>query len=215
MNNLKRRILCVDDSRVILLGNKQNLEPYGFDIDIAQGGQQCLKYLKKIKPDCILLDYEMPDMNGTELCQIIKYDSDIKDIPIIMLTGNDSKNYLLKAIESGADDFISKTVDIEILVSKINSIIRLGDLIKKQLELERFRTAHAMVTTYNHELRNPLTIALGMLGKNFDELNEERFLKVQKALWRISEIITKLDKKSSPDLAFKDYLSKSELIDIE
>lgn len=215
MTKLEQVVLCVDDSKVILLSNKKNLEEYGFKVEMAKGATEALEFLKSNRPDCILLDYEMPKMSGPELCQILKCDSDYKNIPIIMLTGKNTKEYLLKGINAGADDFIGKSTDVEILVSKIHAILRLGDLLKKQLELERFRTAHAMVTTYNHEIRNPLAIATGMLGKSCEALTPEKHEKVKDSLLRIGEIIKKIDYLTSTGISFDSYIGETEMVKLE
>lgn len=120
----KRQIIVVDDMPVVLntiIGIlKKHYEVFAFT-----KGEQALKFLKGKIPDLFLLDIEMPEMNGYELFKEIRKIEELRDAPIIIMTGNATSEYIETAINFGISDFIIKPVDEHILLKKIwNNIDR-------------------------------------------------------------------------------------------
>ncbi len=187
---------------------------YGFEVDIATNSVNMLRSLQKSLPDCIILDYEMPDINGPQLCKTLKTHSDYNSIPIIILTGHEGKEYILEAIQSGADDFASKSLDHEVLVTKINAVIRFHDTLLRNVELERFRAIHTLITILNHAINNPLAIALGILGKGPASIDQKKYDAIKQYLNRISDVIKDMKKISVDSIGFKHYSKRKELLDI-
>ena len=105
----EKRILIVDDTptniRVLV---PILMEHETFQINIANNGQDALNLLEKVKPDLILLDIMMPEMDGFETCRRIKNDETLKDIPIIFLSAKNETEDLARGFELGAADFVSK-----------------------------------------------------------------------------------------------------------
>ncbi|HEY9246416.1 MAG TPA: response regulator [Candidatus Methanoperedens sp.] len=119
----KAKILIVDDEPIsveLLEGMLSN----NYDIMKAYNGKQALTAIKRRIPDLILLDIVMPDMNGYEICEIIKNNYDTMLIPIIMVTILKEKENRIEAIKAGADDFIIKPIDIDILNARVKSLLR-------------------------------------------------------------------------------------------
>lgn len=124
------RILVVDDKRANLIAIEalvQHLIP-GCDVSTAQSGVEALENIAQKHPDTILLDVQMPLMNGYEVCRILKSDESTKNIPIIMVTAieTDSQSRV-KGFESGADAFVSKPINEEELAAQINAMLRIRD----------------------------------------------------------------------------------------
>lgn len=94
----KKRILVVDDSALVLRNIKAMLEPK-YRVFVATSGEQALKFIPEKKPNLILLDYEMPEMNGKETFEKIKADEMSKDIPVIFLTGVDDKEHIFAVLQ--------------------------------------------------------------------------------------------------------------------
>jgi len=120
-----RRILCIDDDINMLNSSEDMLISAGFDVSLAKSGAQALKLLEKgIHCDLILLDVDMPDMDGFETLEKIHKLDSCKDIPIIFVTGMDAPDFEIKGLELGASDYIIKPFIRDILIARINSQLR-------------------------------------------------------------------------------------------
>jgi CheY-like chemotaxis protein len=115
----KKRVMVVDDEYFIGELIKMRLEVIGYEVDIAESGQQCLDMLAKKSVDCILMDVMMPAMSGWETTKLIKADEKLKSIPVIFLTALSRHEDHLKAQEVGGDDYISKPFEIQDLLAKV------------------------------------------------------------------------------------------------
>ena len=129
MNNIKPRftVLVVDDEPV----NVELLEAYlhsEHNVITAFNGFDAIDNAHNKKPDLILLDIMMPDINGFEVCKILKSSKDTAHIPIIMVTALSNRDDRTRAIEVGTDDFLSKPVDRLTLKTRVNSLLRLKAL---------------------------------------------------------------------------------------
>lgn len=119
----KTRILIAEDSRTQALVLKNFLENHGFNVNIALNGIEALKLIKADKPDIVISDILMPQMDGYELCRQIKTDSELESIPVILLTTLSHPDDVLKALEARADNFITKQDAEEILLSRIHLLM--------------------------------------------------------------------------------------------
>jgi len=131
-------VLIVDDE----YSGRQTLESIldgeGYNIEMAENGLQALEKAKQLLPDVILLDVMMPGMTGFEVCQHIRNDPTVAEIPIIILTALDDRDSLLNALKAGADDFISKPFDRFELRARLLGITRLNryhKLVKERTDL--------------------------------------------------------------------------------
>ncbi|MBE5844084.1 MAG: response regulator [Butyrivibrio sp.] len=121
----KKHILIVDDDTTFMRMMHEGLKDY-YRINMLTSGKQAMLYLKDTRPDLILLDYEMPENNGVEVYNMLKDNSEYRDIPIIFLTGIQNKESVINAIDLNPEDYILKSVDRKQLVE------RLEDFFKKQ-----------------------------------------------------------------------------------
>ena len=119
-----KSILIVDDEDRNIKLIKGMVMSEQYDIATASGGQETLDYLKDHQPDLILLDVMMPDIDGFEVCRQLKQDEITQVIPILMVTALMEKEHRVKAMEVGADDFLSKPVDRTELLVRIKSLLR-------------------------------------------------------------------------------------------
>jgi signal transduction histidine kinase len=119
-------VLIVDDDPTAREALVAILEGEGYELQQAKDGIQALKVLKQLQPDLILLDVMMPAMDGFEVCRRIRATPSLAEVPIILLTALDDRDSLLRGIESGADDFLSKPPDRRELVARVRTITRLN-----------------------------------------------------------------------------------------
>src|SRR2546430_15690777 len=124
----RRTILVTDDSganRDLLCGQLSTL---GFWTEAATNGEEAVRSAKRLKPDLILMDVEMPVMNGHEACKRLKSDPATAEIPVLMMTGFDPRPERMKMVESGADDLIVKPVPMRDLQVRGRPVLRLKEL---------------------------------------------------------------------------------------
>jgi len=134
------KILIIEDERDIRELLHYNLQNFGFVVNLANNGESGLQLARKNKHDLILLDLMLPGMHGLEVCRIIKSDNKLNSIPVIMLTALGQEENIVKGLESGADDYITKPFSFKILHARIKSVLRRGKLehVNKSEEIKIF-----------------------------------------------------------------------------
>jgi cyclic di-GMP phosphodiesterase len=142
-NNMGSLVLIVDDEYIGRETLQSVLEGEGYELEMAENGMQAIEKAKKLLPDVILLDVMMPGMTGFEVCQRIRNDPQIAEIPIIILTALDDRDSLLNALKAGADDFISKPFDRYELRARLMGITRLNRYQKLIQERAKLQEANA------------------------------------------------------------------------
>ena len=123
MNGCKDIVLTVDDDRFIRTMIRDVLEEDGYRVVQAENGRQGIEKFLEVCPDLILMDVEMPIMNGFEACQAIKEYSQGKDIPILFVTSRADNEFVAKAFDIGADDYILKPIHTGLLCRRIRRMI--------------------------------------------------------------------------------------------
>jgi len=162
-------ILIVDDKPENLIALSKALESRGFQTDTASSGEETLKKVLKSVYELIILDVQMPGMDGFEVAEAISGYSKTADIPIIFLSAvNISKEFIAKGYASGGRDYLVKPFDTDILVLKIQTFIRLSE-VQRSLQHEIHQRILAetkkdeFISIASHELNTPLTSAKGYL----------------------------------------------------
>jgi DNA-binding response OmpR family regulator len=119
-----KRILAVDDSLTYLHDLAENLRQQGYDVIPARSGEEALELLLVQPVDCILLDLMMPGLSGQETCRRIKASAAWRDIPLIMHTALEEQDAMIAGINAGADDYIAKSSDLEVLFARVRAQLR-------------------------------------------------------------------------------------------
>jgi len=121
----KYKILVVDDERRMVGFIRLNLEQDGFEVIEAYNGTEALERLRDSLPDLILLDVMMPDIDGFEVLRTIR---EISQVPVIMLTAKGEEEDIVKGLELGADDYVTKPFSPRELVSRVKAVLRRGSI---------------------------------------------------------------------------------------
>ncbi|HKT06099.1 MAG TPA: response regulator [Rugosimonospora sp.] len=153
-----KKILAVDDSTTFLQAIGSSLRDEGYEVVLAQSGQEALDLLAAQTVDCILLDLLMPGLDGRETCQRIKAVPAVRDIPLIMMTAVDDAEAMLDGLSVGADDYIRKSDEMEVLRARVRAQIRRKqfqdenrrireELLRRDLEAAEARAARQLAET--------------------------------------------------------------------
>lgn len=120
----RERIVIIDDNANDLAVTRRFLERRGYAVLTAQSGEEGLRLAAQAVPDAIIVDYRMPVMDGFEVARRLKADPQLQTIPVLMLTGADSAQNVVEGLNAGADDFVTKGSDIEVLVARLRALLR-------------------------------------------------------------------------------------------
>ncbi|MBE9128723.1 MULTISPECIES: response regulator [unclassified Coleofasciculus] len=166
-SNPKELIFIVDDRPSNLQLLSEFLKESGFKVLVARDGESALKKLEKISPDLILLDVMMPGIDGFETCRRIKASPATHDIPVIFMTVLSDTADKVKGFEAGGVDYITKPIQGEEVLARINVHLHLRSLTKqlqdaKQAAEAANRTKTEFLANMSHELRTPLNAILGI-----------------------------------------------------
>jgi len=206
-------ILIVDDSdfdRKLLSSALGRKGDYLFEE--AKSGLECLEFLAVNKVSLVLLDIMMPGSPGDQVLKKIREKFNAVELPVIMVTGKSDASDVIECLQNGANDYITKPVNFKIAVSRIETHLRLADISEKMAHLKELAALDGMIATYNHEINNPLMIALGLVeGSDLSRAAVREKLKT--SLWRIADIVKKIkevgDKK---EIEFQDYRSDTKMV---
>lgn len=119
-----RKILVIDDEPDVTELIDYKLKNEGFEVRVSNNPLQILGLVKEFLPDLIILDIMMPELNGIQLCKMIRSNSDFESIPIIFLTAKGDSPNRVKGLEAGADDYITKPFNTIELILRIRSIFK-------------------------------------------------------------------------------------------
>jgi len=209
------RILVVDDQPINVQLLKRKLERGGLEVSTANNGLEALEQVKAHKPDLILLDLMMPDMDGIEVCQRLQASSETRSIPVIFVTARTTKESKLEGLAVGAVDYITKPIDLDETVARVQTQLRFAAINRENLELQRrleesrrAATIGAVAQGIAHNLNNLLGVVIGYLdlikgGFDKPSIVRKNAQNVDDAIQRIVGIIRQLSTlvvKSRPDL---------------
>jgi len=147
-------ILVVDDEEDILELVRYNLTKEGYLVRCVGSGEQAIKEAHENAPDLVILDLLLPNIDGLEVCQVLKSDPQTKGIPIIMLTAKSEEADVVSGLELGADDYITKPFSPRVLISRLKAVLRRGK--SKEHEEEQAVRVHELAI---HPGRHEITLA--------------------------------------------------------
>lgn len=120
---MAKKILIVDDEKDLVTLLKERISQAGYEVIAAYDGVEGLKLAKENKPDLIILDLMLPKMDGYMVCSLLKFDSEYKNIPIILLTARAGDSDKTKGVQAGADLYITKPFEPKALLESISKLL--------------------------------------------------------------------------------------------
>ncbi|RLB63321.1 MAG: DNA-binding response regulator [Deltaproteobacteria bacterium] len=120
----KERILIIEDEEDILALVHYNLVKAGFKVDIATSGEEGLQKALQGRPDLVVLDLMLPNIDGLEVCRQLRNNPDLSEVAIVMMTAKGEEEDIIKGLEYGADDYIPKPFSPQVLIARIKAVLR-------------------------------------------------------------------------------------------
>ena len=189
------RILCVDDDINMLNTLEDMLINTGYSVSLAKSGKQAVDYIKKgISFQLVLLDVDMPEMDGYETIKAIKSLDQAKDIPVIFLTALDEPDFEIKGLEFGAADYITKPFVKSVFLARVKNRIAVTES-KKAAESENLERLKGMLTDL--ELRVAEYIAEGLSNQEIADKTSYSYGYVRRV---VSSILEKTEMKKRSDI---------------
>jgi signal transduction histidine kinase len=180
-------VLIVDDIRANIIALKKTLELHDIDVDTAESGEEALKKILKTNYCLIIMDVQMPGLDGFEVVKILSGNKRTKDIPVIFLSAlNIEKKYIFKGYETGAVEYITKPVDSDLLILKVKTFIKIYE---QQNELKGIKDLLSKEIKIRKEAQDNLEIKIAERTRELVLKNEElefRNHELQQFSWVVS-----------------------------
>jgi two-component system, sensor histidine kinase and response regulator len=198
------KVLVVDDQPINVQLLKRKLEREGMAVATAHSGREALDLVAADKPDLILLDVMMPDMDGLEVCQHLQADDDTRSIPVIFITARTTKEGKIEGLGMGAVDYITKPIDLDETLARVQTQLRFVSINRELIDLQRrlgdarrSATIGAVTQGIAHNLNNLLGVVIGYVDlikayHDKPELVKKNAQHLDDAVVRIVNIIRQL-----------------------
>ncbi|MBN2423752.1 MAG: response regulator [Calditrichaceae bacterium] len=212
-------IMVVDDSQENIRLLEIILKKANYEVLSAQSGRKALDIINAVIPDLILLDVMMPQLNGYQVCKLLKKDAKLQSIPIIFLTSMSGTEDIVKGFEAGAADYVFRPFNRVELLARLKTHIDLKHSRDKVIELERKNLALAMSATANHEINQPLTVITGNLyllkesipKELITETQKQYLTKIDAAIIKIKELLARY--RHAASMKYKQYSGNEIVLD--
>jgi len=189
------KILIIDDIAANIQIAANTLKKNNFNISYAKSGKLGIERANKISFDLILLDIMMPEMDGYQVCEILKKNEQTKNIPIIFLTAKIDEESIKKGFEYGAVDYIAKPFKINELLARVNAHINLKitqeKYIKLNEELKKVNeNKNRLLSIIAHDLRNPFSVLITfskLLIDTYDDFSKDDIISYLKTFYQTSK----------------------------
>ena len=221
MMNKKPRIFIIDDCKVTSSLFEKILSTK-YEVIIFNSATLARERLfsKKELPELILLDINMPELSGLDLCKEIKRDQQLMYVPIIFVSGNEQVSDIINGIKAGASDYIVKPIQIEIFKIRIENLIRMKSLQEQQIESINFENFNKLKIGLNHKINNDLMIAKNSLDQlqkkgisNIDDSDKRKVEMLSIAIQSIEETCSKLIEVDKGNLV--EYIEGELMVNLE
>ncbi len=166
-------LMVVEDDPLNLKTIEKILTDAGYRVHPAQNGRQCLEDVTTVRPDLVLMDINMPDLNGIETCRRLKSGMATRNLPVIFVTGSSDDHHLESAFSAGGCDFVRKPIGRIELLARVRSALIQHQAALRMAEGEKLKGALETAGGVCHELNQPLQYILGAVQLLMLDVPEE------------------------------------------
>lgn len=216
----KDKIMIVEDEEDTRFVLSRLLTKNDYEVESCANGVEALKALETYTPKVIVADWTMPQMDGLQLCNILKAKEEYKLIYFIVLTARASLKDRVMGLDVGADDFLVKPVENQELLARIRSGVRIHNLQNELKAIEHNKAVIEMACTIGHKINNPLSSLLMSIESLKSELDEKKlseleddFFIIKEATGRIKKFVEALQNLQNPE--FTQYALDNKMLKIE
>ena len=210
-------ILIVEDDEITAVRLAEQLKKRDYSTQIVGDGESCLKLIESNPPELILLDYMLPGISGLEVLNKVRELYGLVELPVILATAKNDPSEVVKALKLGANDYITKPINIEIVCARVKTQIKLGQYYRESLRNNELETLNAMIVTYNHEINTPLTTAMHNIEilEESSHKNSQHIKDALANLNKITSILNKIRKVTQHPITKKKYVGGTQMINID
>lgn len=215
---LKTIVVVEDDPMQQIILNK-TLTSYGYEVTLTDEGRSGLEKAREIKPDVLITDWMMPEMDGGELCRRIKQDPELRFTYVIILTAKEGSDAKIQGLDSGADDYLVKPFQFEELLARVRVGFRIRVLQQELAYLQHQLAITELARTMGHEINNPLAILKGYielaelyLKKHPDETLQRQLSLIGSAAEKIHLVVERLQQLRNPTKT--EYIRGMNMVDL-
>ncbi len=217
--NLSSKVLLVDDDANARMILNRVLSKAGYEIREAGNGREAIQATKDFKPDVMLIDWMMPEMDGEQLAKWVRNDPEFRFIHIILLTAKGDIKDRVRGLQAGADDYITKPAPHQEILARVESGMRVRRLHSEIEQLSRRVALLEMAATVGHEINNPLNVIYLALDLMRKSIKQKEYDKLEKGIQLIAETADRLKEIAKKFVELKDpestsYVDKLNMINI-
>lgn len=213
-------IMVVDDEIINLKIVESMLNIENFRTVLVNNPADVMEKALTLQPDVILLDVSMPARSGFDICRDLKTNQLTAKIPVIFLSGQYSSEFVIKGLESGAQDYIAKPFNAPELLARVKTHIKLKMMVDKMIEFEQIKALHAAMVSQNHILNQLTTSILGqveILELQMEKIDvpekcSDSVKAIEKAALEMDKMIKKFTNLSK--VKFTKYSEKTDMLDL-
>lgn len=212
-----KKILVVEDDMAQRLLLKRVFEVRSeCQIEEVETGDRALEKIAQQAFDLLLLDLSLPGQSGLEVLQDIRRRFNPLELPVIMLTGQGAHQKVVEALQAGANDYVVKPIRVDVFLTRVATHLHLAGLSREMTRMKQMSTLAAMVVTYNHEINNPLSVAL-LLAEKLEGVSSMQVsaTKLKQQLIRIGEIVKQIEWVTQQTVEFDSYAAGVSMVKLK
>lgn len=211
-------ILIVEDSEFQSKFYAKLLEREGYSVEIAASGEEGLAALRKRRPDLVLLDVQLPGVDGFHVCAAIRDGTETHDIPVIILSSKTEVPSVMAGLRTGADDYVGKQTDTGSLIARIARLLERTRTYRRVSDSERLNLLQSAAATLSPGIREPAAAALAKVAEleayRFPHERQQRAARyLRQYLARILRLVENIETVSR--LASEAFVERQKLVDVE